>query len=114
MDGAWLFSVVPSDRARGNRHKLERRGFHMNMRKKILYCEADRASAQASQPGCRFSIPGDIQNLPGCLPVSPAVGNLLWQGAGLGYPQRSPPTHVFCDSLIIPINRKRGKKVGVV
>jgi len=41
----------------------------------LLYFEGGGALEPAAQRGCGVSFFGDIQNLPGCSPVQPAVGD---------------------------------------
>jgi len=74
-DGAKLFSVVPSDRTKSNRHKLKHTLFCLNLWKNVFEC--DRALEQAAQGGCGVAFSGDIQNLPGQGPVQPALGETL-------------------------------------
>ena len=68
-DGAMLFSAMPRDRTRDNRHKLEHKKFHRNHKEKLFYCKCDRALEQAAQIGHGVSFSGDAQNPSGCFPV---------------------------------------------
>ena len=78
-DIANLFSVVCGDRTRGNRHKLERRKFLINMRRNFFMVRVtehwNRLPREVVQSPLRY-----IQDTLGCLPVQPALGILLWQG----------------------------------
>ena len=56
--------------------------------KELLHSEGDGALEQAAQRGCGFSFSGDLQNLPGCSPAQPGLGEVI----GLDDVQRSLPT----------------------
>lgn len=62
------------------------------MRKRLLFCEGDRALEQVAQRGCGVTLPGDTQNVPGCDPTQPAIEEPAIAGVGLGELHRSLPT----------------------
>jgi len=48
-DRVRVFAVVPSDKTKGNGHKLQHRRFPLNIRKHFFYYEGDRALAQVAR-----------------------------------------------------------------
>ena len=72
--GAKLFSVVPSDRTRGNGHK-QAQEVPSEHEEELLPSEGDGALEQAAQGGCGVSSSRDIQDPPGQGPVQRAVGD---------------------------------------
>jgi len=91
-DGARLFPVVPSNRTRGNGHKLKPRKFQLKIRKNFF-------PLRATEPWPR--LPREAVESPSLEIFQPHLDavlcSLLWvtllgQGVGLGDPQRSLPT----------------------
>jgi len=95
-DGARLSSVVPSDRTRGNGHKLKHRKFQRNMRKNFFPLRVMEPWTR----GCGFSFSGDIQDPPGRGPVQPALGDPALAGGLHSVIHRgSFQPRTFCDSV---------------
>ena len=74
-DGARLFSVVPSDRTKGQWAQTEAQEVLSEHEEELLPSEGDGALEQVAQGGCGVSFSGDIQDPPGQVPVQPAVGD---------------------------------------
>jgi len=99
-DGARLFSVVPSDRTRSNKHKLKQTKFHLNMRKNLF-------PLRVTEPWSR--LPSEVVESPSleifktrldAVLCSLAVGDPALAG-GLDYMTHRVPfqPRTFCDSV---------------
>ena len=87
--------MVPSDRTRGNRHKMKHGKFHLNKKKNFF-------TLRVTEPWNR--LPREVVESPSLETFKTHLGvvlcnlvqvNLLWQGVGLDDLQRSLPTSVI-------------------
>jgi len=90
-DGASFFSVVPSNRTRGNGHTLKHKRFHLNMKKKFSVMRVTELWHRLPRRGVESA---SLEMFKPCLDA--VLCSLLWvtllgQGVGLGDLQRSFP-----------------------
>jgi len=81
------FSLVPTDRMRGNERTLKKQIF-CRKNENFFHCEGDQTLEPVTQSSCKVSILRDIQNLCGYSPEQPAIPlpSLCWCVV-LGIPQ---------------------------
>ena len=89
-EGARHSSVVPTNRAQGNEHKLKHMKSHLNTNNHTCFTvRVGQTLAQVAQIGCGVSILGDVQNRTGHGPAQLAL---------LEMTSRSPfPPEPFCE-----------------
>jgi len=99
-DGARRFPVVPSDRTRGNRHKLKQRKLQLNTRKNFFTLRVTEPWPRLPREVVESPSLEIFKTLPGQGPVQPALGDPASAG-GLDQTIHRGPFRplTFCDSV---------------
>jgi len=84
--------VVPSNRTRGNRHKLKHRKFRLSMRKNFFPLSVTEHWNRLPREVVESPSLEIFKTRLGAVLCSLLLVTLLWQGVGLDDPQRSLPT----------------------